>query len=87
MIYLIHSSNTKEEIFGELINQCKPPPKKREPALSTMKKSDLIEECKRLGLDFEGKNAELKDRIKNARVQREESVEDIFKKYEQEVGK
>ena len=52
-----------------------------------MKKSDLIEECKRLGLDFEGKNAELKDRIKNARVQREESVEDIFKKYEQEVGK
>ena len=61
--------NTKEEIFGELINQCKPPPKKREPALSTMKKSDLIEECKRLGLDFEGKNAELKDRIKNARVQ------------------
>lgn len=79
--------NTKEEIFGELINQCKPPPKKREPALSTMKKSDLIEECKRLGLDFEGKNAELKDRIKNARVQREESVEDIFKKYEQEVGK
>ena len=79
--------NTKEEIFGELISQCKPPPKKREPAISTMKKSDLVEECKRLGLDFEGKNAELKDRIKNARIQREESVEDIFKKYELELDK
>ena len=79
--------NTKQEIFGELITQCKPPPKKREPPLSTMKKVDLIEECKRLGLDFDGKITDLKDRIKNARVQREESVEDIFKKYEQEIDK
>ena len=79
--------NTKREIFGELITQCKPPPKKREPPLSTMKKVDLIEECKRLGLDFDGKITDLKDRIKNARVQREESVEDIFKKYEQEIDK
>jgi DNA polymerase delta subunit 1 len=52
-----------------------------------MKKVDLIEECKRLGLDFDGKITDLKDRIKNARVQREESVEDIFKKYEQEIDK
>jgi DNA polymerase delta subunit 1 len=79
--------NTKQEIFGELITQCKPAPKKREPPLSTMKKVDLIEECKRLGLDFDGKITDLKDRIKNARVQREESVEDIFKKYEQEIDK
>jgi DNA polymerase delta subunit 1 len=79
--------NTKQEIFGELITQCKPPPKKREPPLSTMKKVDLIEECKRLGLDFDGKITDLKDRIKNARVQREESIEDIFKNYEQEIDK
>jgi DNA polymerase elongation subunit (family B) len=76
--------NTKQEIFGELINQCKPPPKKREPSLSGMKKADLVEECKRRGLDFEGTIPDLKLRIKNAR---EESVEDLFKKYEQEQSK
>jgi DNA polymerase delta subunit 1 len=79
--------NTKQEIFGDLINQCKPPPKKREPALSTMKKADLIEECKKRGLDCEGKSADLKERIKFARVEREESVEDLFKKYEHEQSK
>jgi DNA polymerase delta subunit 1 len=41
--------NTKQEIFGEIIDQHKPPKKKREPALSTMKKDQLIEECKSLG--------------------------------------
>jgi DNA polymerase delta subunit 1 len=76
--------NTKQEIFGELINQCKPPPKKREPSLSGMKKADLVEECKKRGLDFEGTIPDLKLRIKNAR---EESVEDLFKKYEQEQSK
>jgi len=45
-----------------------------------MKKADLIEECKRLGVDFEGKNAELKDRIKNARAQKLQEEENIFKK-------
>ena len=74
--------NVREEIFGELITQCKPPPKKREPALSTMKRVDLIEECKKHGLEEEGKVAELKERIKQARMRREESVEDLFKKYE-----
>lgn len=75
--------NTKQEIFGELINQCKPPPKKREPSLTGMKKADLVEECKRLGLDASGTIPDLKLRIKNVRVPREESVEDLFKKYEQ----
>lgn len=76
--------NTKQEIFGELINQCKPAPKKREPSLTGMKKADLVEECKRRGLDFEGTIPDLKLRIKNAR---EDSVEDLFKKYEQEQSK
>ena len=79
--------NTKQEIFGELINQCKPPPKKREPALSTMKKTDLVEECKKLGLDSDGIISELKNRIKNARIKHEESVEDLFKQYELEQSK
>ena len=75
--------NTKQEIFGELINQCKPPPKKREPSLAGMKKADLVEECKRLGLETSGTIPDLKLRIKNVRAPREESVEDLFKKYEQ----
>jgi DNA polymerase delta subunit 1 len=52
-----------------------------------MKKADLIEECKKRGLDCEGKSADLKERIKFARVEREESVEDLFKKYEHEQSK
>ena len=75
--------NTKQEIFGELINQCKPPPKKREPSLAGMKKADLVDECKRLGLETSGTIPDLKLRIKNVRAPREESVEDLFKKYEQ----
>ena len=75
--------NTKQEIFGELINQCKPPPKKREPSLAGMKKADLVEECKRLGLETSGTIPDLKLRIKNVRAPREESIEDLFKKYEQ----
>ena len=79
--------NVKQEIFGELINQCKPPPKKRELALSTMKRADLIEECRKHGLDCEGKVADLRERIKQMRMQREESVEDLFKKYDLENSK
>ena len=79
--------NTKQEIFGELINQCKPPPKKREISLSGMKKADLVEECKKRGLDCEGTIPELKLRIKNVSAKREESVEDLFKKYEQKQSK
>jgi len=73
--------NPKQEIFGEIIEQHKPKKKKTGPALSSMKKDQLIEECKKLGLDESGKVAELRERIKEA--SRTESIEDVFKKYEQ----
>jgi DNA polymerase delta subunit 1 len=79
--------NVKEEIFGEIINQHKPPKPKREPALSTMKKDDLIAECKRLGLEETGTLAILRSRLKEARMKKEESVEDLFKNYEQGISK
>jgi DNA polymerase delta subunit 1 len=78
--------NTKQEIFGEIIESHKPPPKKREPALSTMKKEELIEECRKQGLDDTGKVADLRERLKQKR-QRENSVEDLFKNYEQSMTK
>lgn len=78
--------NTKQEIFGEIIESHKPPPKKREPALSTMKKEQLIEECKKQGLDDTGKVADLRERLKQKR-QKENSVEDLFKNYEQSMNK
>ena len=71
----------KNEIFGELIAQHKPPPKKREPALSGMKKEQLIEECKKLNLDTDGKVAELRQRIKTAREDKV-SIDHIFKNYD-----
>ena len=71
----------KNEIFGELIAQHKPPPKKREPALSGMKKEQLIEECKKLNLDTDGKVAELRQRIKTAREDKV-SINHIFKNYD-----
>jgi DNA polymerase elongation subunit (family B) len=68
----------KKEIFGDIL------PKKKKvdtgPALSTMKKEQLVEECKRLGLDESGKVAELRERIKEAR--QGPSVADLFKKYD-----
>ena len=75
--------NTKQEIFGEIIDQHKPPKKKREPELRTMKKDQLSEECIRLGLDETGKLVDLRGRLKEARLKREESLEDIFKNYTQ----
>jgi DNA polymerase delta subunit 1 len=78
--------NTKQEIFGEIIESHKPPPKKREPALSTMKKDELIEECRKQGLDDTGKVADLRERLKQKR-QKENSVEDLFKSYEQSMNK
>jgi DNA polymerase delta subunit 1 len=78
--------NTKQEIFGEIIESHKPPPKKREPALSTMKKEELIEECRKQGLNDTGKVADLRERLKQKR-QRENSVEDLFKNYEQSMNK
>jgi DNA polymerase delta subunit 1 len=74
--------NVKEDIFGEIINQHKPPKPKREPPLSTMKKDDLISECKRLGLEEDGTLVVLRTRIKESRMKSEESLEDLFKNYE-----
>jgi DNA polymerase elongation subunit (family B) len=71
--------NVKEEIFGEIINRHKPPKPPKLPALSTMKKDDLIAECQRLGLEDTGTLPILRARLKDAR---EGSVEDLFKNYE-----
>ena len=74
--------NPKQEIFGEIISSHEPPKKKREPALSTMKKEQLIEECRKHNLDDTGKVAELRERLKAMR-ERNNSVEDLFKNYPQ----
>jgi len=74
--------NVKEDIFGEIINQHKPPKPKRDPALSTMKKDDLMAECKRLGLEEDGTLVILRSRIKESRMKKEESIEDLFKNYD-----
>ena len=79
--------NVKEEIFGDTINQHKPPKPQREPALSTMKKDDLIAECTRLGLEETGTLATLRTRLKEARMKKNESVEDLFKNYELDHSK
>ena len=50
-----------------------------------MKKEQLVDECKKLGLDPDGKVAELRLRLKEAT--REKSVEDLFKKYIQDNNK
>jgi DNA polymerase delta subunit 1 len=77
----------KQEIFGEIISQHKPKKKETGPALSGMKKEQLIEECKKLGIDHTGKVADLRERIKGTRVQKTESIQDLFKKYEQSTNK
>ena len=74
-------ANVKEEIFGEIINQHKPIKPPKLPSLSGMKKDDLIVECKRLGLDETGTAPILKARLKEARMKKEESIEDLFKNY------
>lgn len=74
--------NAKDEIFGEIINKHKPPKPKREPALSTMKKADLVAECQRLGLEDTGTLVILRGRLKDARLAKQGSVEDLFKNYE-----
>lgn len=73
--------NPRTEIFGDLIAQHKPPPKKREPALSGMKKDQLIEECKKYNLDATGKVAELRERIKAARSDKL-TYDEVFKNYD-----
>jgi len=79
--------NTKQEIFGEIIEQYRPVKKKLGPALSTMKKEQLIEECKKIGLEDTGKVSELRERIKASRVKKQDSIQDLFKNYEQMVNK
>lgn len=76
--------NPKQEIFGEIMEQHRPKKKKLGPALSTMKKDQLMEECRKMGLDDTGKMSDLRERIKGARSN---SVEDIFKKYTQDSNK
>jgi DNA polymerase delta subunit 1 len=78
--------NTKQEIFGDIIAEHKPQKKKLGPALSTMKREQLIEECQKNNLDDTGKVAELRERLKLHR-QRQNSVEDLFKNYEQSMNK
>ena len=73
--------NPRTEIFGDLIAQHKPPPKKREPALSGMKKDQLIEECKKYNLDATGKVADLRDRIRTARSNKL-TYDEVFKNYD-----
>jgi DNA polymerase delta subunit 1 len=74
--------NVKEEIFGEIIDQHKPKKPPKLPSLSGMKKDELINECKRLGLEETGTLPILRARLKEARMKKEESVEDLFKNYE-----
>ena len=78
--------NTKQEIFGDIIAEHKPQKKKTGPALSTMKREQLIEECQKNNLDDTGKVAELRERIKAFR-KRQNSVDDLFKNYEQSINK
>jgi DNA polymerase delta subunit 1 len=78
--------NTKQEIFGEIIEQYKPPKKVTGPALSGMKKEQLIEECEKNNISSEGTALVLRDRIKMFR-QKQNSVEDLFKNYTQGTSK
>ena len=78
--------NTKQEIFGDIIEQYKPPKKVTGPALGGMKKDQLIEECEKNNLSGEGTALVLRDRIKMFR-QKQNSVEDLFKSYAQSNDK
>ena len=78
--------NTKQEIFGDIIEQYKPPKKVTGPALSGMKKDQLIEECEKNNISSEGTALILRDRIKMFR-QKQNSVEDLFKNYAQSTSK
>ena len=78
--------NTKQEIFGEIIEQYKPQKKVTGPALSGMKKEQLIEECEKNNISSEGTALVLRDRIKLFR-QKQNSVEDLFKSYTQSNDK
>jgi DNA polymerase delta subunit 1 len=52
-----------------------------------MKKDELVAECKRLGLDESGTLVILRGRLKESRMKKQQSVEDLFKNYEQSTSK
>ena len=78
--------NPKQDIFGEIISQHQPPKKKKEPTFSGMKKAELVEECKKRNIDFDGTIVDLKQRLK-LNVEKANSIEDLFKRYEQDTSK
>ena len=51
-----------------------------------MKKEQLVEECKKRNLDTSGKITDLKSRLKN-NAEKQNSVEELFKKYDQDRSK
>jgi len=78
--------NPKHSIFGDIISQHQLPKKKKEPTFSGMKKGELVEECKKRNIDFNGTIVDLKQRLKTDAV-KQNSIEDLFKKYEQDTIK
>lgn len=78
--------NPKQDIFGEIISQYQPPKKKKEPGFSGMKKAELVEECKKRNITFDGTIVDLKQRLKSS-VEKDNSIEDLFKKYTQDTSK
>jgi len=71
--------NPKHSIFGDIISQHQLPKKKKEPTFSGMKKGELVEECKKRNIDFNGTIVDLKQRLKTDAV-KQNSIEDLFKK-------
>ena len=51
-----------------------------------MKKGELVEECKNRNLASDGTIVELKQRLKS-NLEKANSIEDLFKKYEQDRSK
>ena len=78
--------NAKLDIFGEILEAHKPPTKKKGPAISGMKKDQLIAECERLELETTGKVADLRLRIKEV-YERQNSLDDVFKNFDAKHGK
>lgn len=72
--------NVKNDIFGEIIEAHKPIKPKKPQGLSSMKKDELVEECKKLNIEHTGTMATLRARIKERRETN--GVEELFKNYE-----
>jgi DNA polymerase delta subunit 1 len=78
--------NAKLDIFSEILDAHKPPAKKREPAISGMKKEQLKAECERLEIDSAGNVADLRSRIRAVR-EKQNSVKNLFKNYSDKQNK